>query len=486
MKRFISIIAILPVLLALLLAGCTVDDPDHPTGLTAAAGHKYMSLGNSLTAGFMDGGLIVDGQGGSYPRLIATKMGIDTTVGTGNFNQPWIAYPGVGTKGLEDPNYAAGVLYFDGLKIAVLDSILKVEVPSVLSAATLPTPYHNLGVPGALLTDVMGAYSAATSYGATVGQPNSYFDFINRASFFGNLTGDPATEDPTEQPSMFRAAVAKGAEIATLWIGNNDILGGAMAGTPIVGVTVTDPADFGLQYNTLLQSLAGGLVLRNGFPSTIVVANIPSITDIPYFIPKASFELAIGGAQWPWGYEEGTNDAGMLMTLPALSWVAVPANQGSALPAKYTLTSAEVATVAGVVNAYNDIIVNAVATINTMYPGTCAMFDANGMMADLPAAQKTHFLFVLDQVGGDIPTAAATTYFSLDGVHPNHMGYAMIANGFLTEINTLTGSDYGMYTPSDMTWDPTYSRYSPEEDTKSADGRLFSDAATRSLENMFQ
>jgi len=91
MKKLFSIIAILPVLLGLLLAGCTMDDPDHPTGLTEAAGHKYMSLGNSLTAGYMDSGLIQNGQVASYPRLIAGKMGIDTTIGTGDFTQPWTA-----------------------------------------------------------------------------------------------------------------------------------------------------------------------------------------------------------------------------------------------------------------------------------------------------------------------------------------------------------------------------------------------------------
>ncbi|MCP4293013.1 MAG: hypothetical protein GY780_14400, partial [bacterium] len=438
MKKLLTTIAIVPVLLALLLAGCTVSDPDHPDGLTSLNGHKYMSLGNSLTAGYMDSGLIMNGQMASYPRLIAGQMGLDTTVGTGEFSQPWIASPGIGSSE-PTPGSAAGVLYFDGSGISVLGETPLVDIQSILLAATDPTPYNNLGVPGALLWDVMNAYSAATSFGPAHGggaeTANPFFDFINRASFFGNLTGNPATEDPTEQPSMFRAAIAKGAGLATLWIGNNDVLGGATSGNPVIGApgagNITPAADFGVQYNILLQSLAGGLIQRNGLPSTIVVANIPYISDIPYFFPVAVFEGFMNGA-WTEGYAESNVE---LVTLKALSYA--PAHMDDPLPSEYTLTTSEIATVTSIVDAYNTIITDAVATINGLYPGTCGIYDANDAMANLPTANKTHFLFVLPQVGGDVTTAAATTYFSLDGVQPNQKGYGMIAKGFLDAINTV-------------------------------------------------
>jgi hypothetical protein len=481
MKKLIAMIAILPVLLALLLAGCTVEDPDHPDSLTGVNGHKYMSLGNSLTAGYMDSGLIMNGQVSSYPRLIAGQMGIDNAVGDSDFSQPYVAFPGIGSSTPDDPANIAGVLYFTGTGMDVVGETPMADVQSILLAATVPTPYHNLGVPGALLIDVMNAYSMGTSYGASVGSPNPFFDFINRASFFGDLDAENGDGPLEVQPTMFGAGIAKGAALATLWIGNNDVLGGATAGTPIVGVTVTAPADFGVQYNTLLQSLAGGLVLRNGFPSTIVVGNIPSITDIPYFMPKAYFEqamLAYGG--WTAGYAEGDDDDGMLVCLPALSYG--PANMDDPLPGGYTLTSAEIDIVDGVVTAYNSIISDAVDTINLSYPGTCGLFDANQMMADLPAAQKTHFLFVLPQVGGDIPTAAATTYFSLDGVHPNQKGYGMIANGFLAEINSLLGTEYEDVNLDNLTWDPLYG----QDISMPHDAPLVSPRAGQVLENMYR
>jgi len=475
MKKFIAMIAFVPVLLALLLAGCTIDHPEHPTGLEDITnGEPFMALGNSLTAGYMDSGLMMNGQMGSFPLLVARQMGLDVTPGTGEFTQPLIASPGIGGLSGDQVN---GVLHYDGTSISVLGQTPLASVQSLLLAAPQPTPYENLGVPGALLADVMSAYDSGTSYGAPVGSPNPFFDFINRSTFFGV----PESTDPTLQPTMLVGGIAKGARVATFWIGNNDVLGGATAGTPVVGVTITDPTEFATQYATTLLTLAGGLAQRRGLPSYIVVGNIPSITDIPYFMTKATFETAIGMA-WPWGYAEGNDDDGMLMTFTALSWAQDAANQGSALPGNYTLTSAEASIVASTVAAYNGAISNAISMVNEQYPGTCALFDANALMAGLEPAQKTHFLLLLPQAGGDVATAAGMTYFSLDGVHPNQKGYGVVANGVLEVINDLTGSSYPMVDISTLSWDPTYGQTTGPV---SGSPILTRDAAV-AMENMFR
>lgn len=492
MKKITAMTTLLLVLLALLLAGCDADEPDHPTDLTAITnGKQFMSLGNSLTAGFLDGALIGSGQAYSFPLLIARQMGLDVTPGTGDFTQPYIDVPGIGD--LNDAGtHATGVLFYDTTTggLSVLGETPLNTVTNLLQFLTQPEPYENLGVPGALLTDVMNAYSMATSVGAAAGSPNPFFDFINRAALFGDLDADlgPAGEDPSLQPTMLRAGIARGARVATLWIGNNDILGGATQGTPVVGVTVTDPTAFANQYITTLMTLAGGLVQRNGFPSYIVVANIPSITDIPYFMPKAAFEAAFDAVSpAPWSvigsYAEGDDDDGMLVCFPALADAGGYVGGGAPLPGNYTLTSTEVGTVATVVDSYNQAIASAVAMVNASYPGTCALWNANetfSLLKQNDPLKTTHFLFLVGDMGVD--AAAAATYFSLDGVHPNSRGYAFVADHFLTEINDLMGADYpliGEY--GAIPWNPTYGQGGKSV----GDGPLVSSEAGEVLRNMF-
>jgi len=138
--------------------------------------------------------------------------------------------------------------------------------------------------------------------------------------------------------------------------------------------------------------------------------------------------------------------------------------------------------VASTVAAYNGAISNAISMVNEQYPGTCALFDANALMAGLEPAQKTHFLLLLPQAGGDVATAAGMTYFSLDGVHPNQKGYGVVANGVLEVINDLTGSSYPMVDISTLSWDPTYGQTTGPV---SGSPILTRDAAV-AMENMFR
>ncbi len=452
MKSRILIIMALPALLALLLGGCTVDEPAHPTSLEARPVFaSYVAIGNSLTAGFMDSGLMMAGQANSYPSLIAAQLGFDSAA----FTQPWVAAPGIGSTNTGNPAVIAGVLRFDGASPVLLGTTPAADVQStLLLAAAQPTPYHNLGVPGATLGDVFSAYSGATSQGLT-----PFFDFINRASLYGNsqgtatifeLDGTTPKNVTYQTTSMGWQAIAKGPSLLTVWIGNNDVLGGATGGNPSVG-NMTDPNTFASRYSDMMQLLAGGLVQSTGFPATIVVANIPSITDAAYFITEATFVAASGGG-WPWGYAETPQ----LLTFPVLSWIANPANQGNPIPTNYTLTAAEVSLVGQYVAGYNQGISQIVAAINASGMAKVGLADMNAVLASLPAAQKTHFMLLLPQVGGSIATAAATTQFSLDGVHPNNHGYGVVANAFLDAINTLAETDVPLVDPAALTWDPTY------------------------------
>jgi lysophospholipase L1-like esterase len=488
MKKLIAIFTVLPVLLALLLAGCSVDEPDSSKSLTAPSGdryfNKYVSIGNSLTAGYMDSGLVINGQLNSYPVILAGQLGLDTTIHKDSeFSQPYIDWPGVGTTTVGE-GMVASPLYFNpntgGLDYDVSSAAL---VPSRLILRTQPTPYHNLGVPGARLGEVLHAYSGASSYGAPFGKPNSFFDFINRASFFGNEEEEATILGPTGAPvnvtyqtaSMGRQAIAKGASLATVWIGANDVLGGATGGNPVVGdnplagENVTSPATFAAQYGEMMQILAGGMVSSSGFPPLILVADLPEITSIPYFIPEALFLMglpeALGGV-WPAGYEEGE---ATLLTLPVQSWLATANPFTDAIPSNYTLTAAEVATVHEVVTQYNMAINGIAAQITTSGYAKVVVVGMNARMQEIASGTSEfgplaamHFLVALQQLGGNVEAAAAATLFSLDGVHPNNKGYAVVANEWIAALNSEDnglGVTVDPVDPANYVWDPTYQQF---------------------------
>ena len=483
MKKTTTILTLIPVLLALLVAGCTVDAPDSPVGLQAPEGTEifanYVAIGNSLTSGYMDSGLMVAGQRNSYPMLIAQSLGLSSE----EWMQPYILPPGIGTTNVGEGN-VAGVLYFNGtspVPLGITSSEPITNIYGLLQAMAWPTPYNNLGVPGARLHEVMATYSAATSFGAAGGSPNSFFDFINRASFFGN-TSVPAIEGVSpayETASMFSQAVAKGPTLLTAWIGANDVLYGAISGDPLNSLIITDPGtdpgEFAGDYGILMGSLAKGLIARTGFPATIVVGTIPKITNIPYFLSTGNLQAVYGPAAGAgaWTYEE--DDVELVLLPNFLQWFMTYYLVGGELPASMTLSTAEITFLDDTVDAYNAAIVGTMAYVEAQGWAQTGVVDMNAELAALGDDQKLHFMYLRQRSfsGGiyeEVATTAARTYFSLDGVHPNNMGYAYVANVFMDEISSLTGTTLTNIPPAALTWDPTYAAYGGGIATKAATG----------------
>mgnify|MGYP002653435320 FL=1 len=56
---------------------CNSDFENDVTEIAVSKGNadftKYVALGNSLTSGYRDGALYIDGQNESYPNMIAPK-----------------------------------------------------------------------------------------------------------------------------------------------------------------------------------------------------------------------------------------------------------------------------------------------------------------------------------------------------------------------------------------------------------------------------
>lgn len=424
--------------LLLLVAGCSPDDPGlvqlTPDPISGPAGlSTYVALGDGLTAGFMDGGLVAmnaaaqNGQFVSFPAQIAAVIGYTGTVGARPFAQPLIHQPGVGITATGDPDVVAGVLYFNvaGSAITLLGTTPRALVPGLLDNVRHPVPYDNLGVPGASVHDVGSATSSQNSQSTG----NAYFDLILRNPTFGNTT-------------MLAQAIGRGPTVVTLWIGEADILGGARSGNPAVGVNITPATAYAAMLAQLVTGLKAGVRERHGHEPVVVVGNLRSLTAMPYFVPRALFDTIVG-ATIP------TEESDVAYVLfPTLGEVQQPGFTPP-IAATRTLTTAEAQTIEDAVAAYNTAI-DGLAGVTVV--------DLHAAFAALPVPARTHFLFLLQQ-GLTLGQAAAATEYSLDGIHPNSHGYTLVANAFLAGINAaldLTGDD-ALDPAEPPVWDPTYS-----------------------------
>lgn len=447
---------------------------------------NFVSVGNSLTAGYSDAALFINGQENSFPNILAQQFAL---AGGGNFTQPLMKdnLGGLLLGGNQITSNRLFLSFTSGSPApAPVSGTPTTEVSSVLTG-----PFSNMGVPGAKSYH-LGASGYGNVAGVSSGLANPYF--ARMASSSGaSVLGDAIAQDP----SFF-----------SLWIGNNDILGFATSGG--VGIDqkgnfnpatygandITDPNVFASVYNGLLS----GLTATGGKG---IVSNLPSVTTIPYFttvpynaIPldaataaflnsAAAYGTYNGGIQQALGALAGTGlftaeeaakrtinfaagqnavviidedltdlgainpafaalpkyrqatsaDLLVLTSRTFLGTLADPNNPSSVngvgvpLADKWVLTPEEQEAVATAVAAYN-VTIEALATQYGL-----AFFDANALLNQLVNGGITQ--------NGIRTTGVYATGggFSLDGVHPSPRGYAIIANGMIDAINQKYGSN---------------------------------------------
>ncbi len=252
-------------------------EPEEPTGTSGSANFtKFVSIGNSLTAGYMAGALFDFGQQNSFPAIMAEHFAYVSD--NDPFDQPLTG----STNGCYNP---AGSCTLGRLVLFDADGPAGPASARPVPAGSpgVPAPYNtnaddhaksladytgnkaalnNFGVPGILLGQ---ALTPAT--GGPVGNP-AYNPYYKRfASDPGNSTilGDAIAANPT---------------FFSFWLGNNDVLGYATSGALAsgVGIQMTDPTAFATQFNFAISSLLESNTNLKG-----VVANIPNVTDIPFF-----------------------------------------------------------------------------------------------------------------------------------------------------------------------------------------------------------
>jgi lysophospholipase L1-like esterase len=458
MKQYIVLFITLAALITALLNGCTDSAPTGPViGLGNSTVTKYVSVGNSLTAGYQSNGLYESAQIYSYPNLIAQQLR-KAGANIGTFNQPIIPDPGNTTTILSaGPSARYEILSLVGPVIAPKPGQAGVVFP--YASTGLTQPYDNLGIPGAVIYDFLDTMDLVTK--ATARQ-NPFFIVVQRSNIA------PALGKSVFRQILTFKALGQTPDLVTFWLGANDVLGFATGGgvIPATGNAPTPPLTFQYLYNIALDTL------RKTLPNAkIVVGNIPNVTSIPFFttvnpllapsIPTLYYlcyqKHGEGGIST--GSTKLTETNAPLITLKGEAYAALLGqhpmgkwyrdNNYSSLPAgidtmqpfgfhpqnpwpdALILDSLEIAMATDAVNSFNSIIASVAAAKGA------AVVDFNGFFNNVKANGLIAYgeEYTVDYILGNI--------FSLDGVHPSNRGYGIVANEYIKVIN----SSFGMNIP---------------------------------------
>lgn len=492
--------------LAAVFAGCEPEFENEVSNGSYSAGEadfsSYVSIGNSLTAGYMDGTVSRVGQGYSYPNILAQQFAL---VGGGEFTQP----------SYEDDVDNRGGFLLGGNQITATRLIINATIGGPQPIAGLPTvevgqlqakAYNNMGVPGAKSFHLL-APGYGNLAGVATGQANPYF-VRHATSATATVLGDAMSKNPT---------------FFTNWIGSNDVLAYALSGGAGVDQTgntnpttygpndITDPQYFAGVYTNIVNTLTTN-------PNTKgVCATIPNVTSIPFFttVPYNPLTTAvIGGGNEQVGqatitalnaqlygplkqilslFGQGARinllsataanpllikdesladlsaqitaaaaasgnpqlialapylgptygqarqataeDLVLLTTRTAIGAVAPggidPLNKfGVTYPLQdqHVLVASEVTLVNTATVNFNNTIKSVAASKNL------AVADMNAMLSQLVTGLQSADGQVY-KAGYFSSATANTVVFSLDGVHPNARGYALVANEFIRVIN---------------------------------------------------
>ncbi|MHA7056659.1 SGNH/GDSL hydrolase family protein [Aquimarina sp. M1] len=234
----------------------------------------YVSLGNSLTAGFADGALYKISQENSTPAILAQQFA--ALANGGAFTQPLMNdnIGGLLAGGNQIPGFGPRlVLNLDPDLPRPTPVPLQALVPSAVPTTDIVSnnpagPFNNLSVPGAKSFHLL-----APGYGNL----NGIFTNPPTANpYFVRMTGS------TPNASVLELAIAQQPSFISLWIGNNDVLGYALSGgdgtNPITPIDGAPGAGFEASYQAIIGSLTSNISGLQG-----ILANIPNVTAIPHF-----------------------------------------------------------------------------------------------------------------------------------------------------------------------------------------------------------
>jgi hypothetical protein len=357
--------------------------------------------------------LVARNQRTAYPVLVAQALGIT------DFQEPLVSE----NRAVTNPSTACLGATLVGTSILPGP----VSQPGAPTNTTLPRPYDNLGMPSAKAQDLVDL---------RVSNPTGGGVQTSAALVLRNFPTGPFEGRNAVDETNFLSP-----DLVSLWIGNNDVLGAALAGVAIENVTMTPKATFDAKYGALVSSL-------KVTGRTLVVLNVPDVTAVP-FATTLGISRTVGTTTVPFLGPRTTSTcttapcpipAGSLVTLQAGPLLAT----GHGIPAA----------AGGLGDALPDGTVGAAGLVPgvILYPDEVALIQqrTNDINATIQAVATANGAILIDihaifedikhngyEVGGITFTNALLQggLFSADGFHPSNIAHVIIANEIIKAIN---------------------------------------------------
>ena len=413
---------LIPALFASILFSCkpAIEDPAYSKGEINP--DRFIMIGGGHSAGYMDDALYNEGQQNSVANLIANQLKL---VGLQQFNQPLVDANsvGVGLTGLSAMylNYKTdckGATSLSPLRIASSGD-QSIFNDNLYSASA---PLGNFGIPGLKLMDLNSQNYASS---------NAFF-----ARMASSLTTSVAADAVATNPTFFAT-----------FLGIEDVLEFAKSG----GIqSLPDPADFQSEYAALIQNLTA-----NGAKGVIGI--IPDVTEMPYFttIPwngltldtannttlnnvynQLGYFFTVGSnpfmiedtASATLGIRQILSSELLLLGLPLDSVKCYQMGVLFPLRDEFVLDNNEITELRNKIEQYNA----AIRSIANQY--NLAVAETGAFVSNL----KTGFVYNGVTVNAKFVSGGA---YSLDGLHFNPRGNALLANEFIRAINNKYNSN---------------------------------------------
>jgi len=413
-----------------LMAGCKPKIDEYSPNQGSADFSRFISVGNSMVAGYADGALYNSGQVSSIPNILSRQL---RYAGADSLVQPMVASEYGVLPGKRQVGYTTSCTGVTSLGV--------VPDPGELTPLA-PVGYActNLGIPGA-----KSFHMLAPHYGDFSALPNANPYYCR---FSTNPANAVINEFAPLNPSFFM-----------LFLGDNDVLSYALAGGAADSITPLPLFTYAM--TTVVESLTA-----NGAKG--VVTLIPDVTSIPFFTTVPYNGLVLTQAQadqinyamsqvyhLPFVYSAGPNpflvadptsphpvfkvrqmQPGelVLLTVPqdslkcaGMGIISQTTLTPYPIPNQFVLTLDEIAPIQAATVAFNGVLAG---LANTKGLAICDMYENMKTL-------KAGIVWDGIKLNANFITGGA---FSTDGVHLNPRGCSVAANYFIDAINAKYGS----------------------------------------------